>query len=72
MKLLVARFCTGCGKICDELAKDQHGQGWTDAHVLLAKYGFRWTDLELRQTYCDDCERVIQAGSGTKYVQLAR
>ena len=74
MKTKVARFCTGCGKIRDDIepAAAPYYQGWTETHVFLAKYGCRWADLHLLQTYCAECARIVQSRVVTRVDQAPR
>lgn len=63
-----ARLCSGCGKICDGMDPNGHPRRWVDARMFLTKYGWSWDDLDFYHTFCVECRRVVQAGSGTKSV----
>jgi hypothetical protein len=60
MKQQPARFCSGCGKILDEIQPANHPMPWIEAGSFLAKYGFTWDDLDLRQSFCPGCQKVIE------------
>lgn len=60
MKQQSAHFCSGCGKILDEIQPADHPTPWVEARAFLLKYGFTWDDLDLQQSFCPGCRKVIE------------
>ena len=59
MTLVRARFCVGCGYLCDEIHPEGGHAQWMDAHRYLTKYGFHWDDLDRDDDACPFCARVL-------------
>jgi predicted Fe-S protein YdhL (DUF1289 family) len=63
MKQQPVQFCNGCGKILDEIQPASDPTPWVEARSFLIKYGFTWDDLDLQQSFCPGCRKVIEAST---------
>lgn len=54
-------FCSGCGKILDEIQPANPPSQWIEARAFLVKYGFTWDDLRLQHNFCPECRKVATA-----------
>lgn len=66
MKLLKVPFCSACGKVKDEIGFSPPQKAWIDLRTYRLKYGFRFADLSLAQTYCVECAAFYQTVKESK------
>lgn len=57
-------FCSGCGKVFDQAGHEEAGGQWVELRDYETRYGFRWDDLGLVQTFCPGC-RIYDSVNST-------